>query len=70
MLIRIGFDLTFDVPAPTAMVLMLRVHPAVDVALTTSFGPTTLEGFVVVTDEMRGDDGAGRQEHSRRLADR
>jgi len=28
MLIRIGFDLTFDVPAPTAMVLMLRVHPS------------------------------------------
>jgi transglutaminase-like putative cysteine protease len=27
---------------------------AVDVALTTSFGPTTLEKFVVVTDEVKG----------------
>ncbi len=28
---------------------------AVDVALTTSFGPTTLEKFVVVTEEMKGE---------------
>src|SRR5262245_31752311 len=27
MLIRIGYDLTFDVAAPTPMVLMLYVHP-------------------------------------------
>src|ERR1051326_2592794 len=28
MLIRIGYDLIFDVPAPTVMLLMLRVHPS------------------------------------------
>jgi transglutaminase-like putative cysteine protease len=28
MVIRIGFELLFDVPAPTAMILMLRVHPS------------------------------------------
>lgn len=27
MLIRIGYDLMFDLPAPTAIVLLLRVHP-------------------------------------------
>ena len=28
MLIQIGFDLMFDVPAPTVMLLMLRLHPS------------------------------------------
>jgi len=36
-------------------VLMARGRDAVDVALTTSFGPTTLERFLVVTDEVHGD---------------
>jgi transglutaminase-like putative cysteine protease len=35
-------------------VLMARGRDAVDVALTTSFGPTTLECFVVVTEEVAG----------------
>ncbi len=38
-------------------VLMARGRDAVDVALTTSFGPTMLERFLVVTDEVR--DAAG-----------
>ncbi len=33
-------------------ILMARGRDATDVALTTSFGPTTLEKFVVVTDEI------------------
>ncbi len=33
MLIRIGFDLMFDVPAPTVMLLMLRVHPSREASL-------------------------------------
>src|SRR5690348_1320463 len=28
MLIRIGFDVVFDVPAPTPMLLMLNLHPS------------------------------------------
>jgi len=40
-------------------VLMARGRDAVDVALTTSFGPTTLERFLVVTDEVPGDDAVG-----------
>src|ERR1700734_2364998 len=28
MLIRIGFDLTFEIPAPVPMVLMLYTHPS------------------------------------------
>jgi transglutaminase-like putative cysteine protease len=35
-------------------VLMARGRDAVDVALTTSFGPSELRRFVVVTDEVRG----------------
>ncbi len=33
MLIRIGYDLTFEVPAPTAMLLMLYVHPSQAISL-------------------------------------
>ena len=33
MLIQIGFDLIFDVPAPTVMLLMLRLHPSRDASL-------------------------------------
>jgi transglutaminase-like putative cysteine protease len=28
MLIRAGYELVFEVPAPTAMILMLRIHPS------------------------------------------
>src|SRR5438874_4929095 len=28
MLIRIGYDVVFDLPAPTPMLLMLSVHPS------------------------------------------
>ncbi len=42
-------------------VLMARGRDAVDVALTTSFGPTTLERFLVVTDEVHSDDGAAHR---------
>ena len=34
-------------------VLMARGRDAVDVALTTSFGPTRLTKFVIVTDEIK-----------------
>jgi len=27
MLIKIGFEIVFDLPAPTAMMLMLHTHP-------------------------------------------
>ena len=33
MLIRVGFDVAFDLPAPTAMVLMLRLHPSRDASV-------------------------------------
>jgi transglutaminase-like putative cysteine protease len=33
MLIRIGYDLTFEVPSPTAMLLMLYVHPSQAISL-------------------------------------
>jgi hypothetical protein len=39
---------------------MARGRDAVDVALTTSFGPTTLEKFVVYTNEVRDPYQAGR----------
>jgi len=28
MIIKIGFDIQFDLPAPTPMILMLYVHPS------------------------------------------
>ena len=34
-------------------IVMARGRDAVDVALTTSFGPTTLARFVVTTEEVR-----------------
>src|SRR5438270_6802106 len=40
-------------------VVMARGRDAVDVALTTSFGPTTLEKFIVYTDEVRDPSQAG-----------
>ena len=40
-------------------VLMARGRDAVDTALTTSFGPTTLVQFTVVTDEVRPEEPAG-----------
>ncbi|WP_165246413.1 transglutaminase-like domain-containing protein [Paludisphaera soli] len=33
MFIRIGYDLEFDVPAPIAMMMLLRVHPSVEPSL-------------------------------------
>lgn len=33
MFIRIGYDIEFDVPSPTAMMMLLRVHPSVEPAL-------------------------------------
>ena len=30
MFIRIGYDIQFEVPAPTAMMMLLRVHPSVE----------------------------------------
>ena len=46
---------TFDARNNTpriGRVVMARGRDAVDVAMTTSFGPTTLEKFIVVTEEM------------------
>ena len=40
MLIRIGYDIIFDVPAPTPMVLMLYVHPSMAPRL---IGPERLQ---------------------------
>jgi transglutaminase-like putative cysteine protease len=45
------FDARHNVPR-IGRVLMARGRDAVDVALTTSFGPTTLEKFTVWTDEV------------------
>ena len=33
MFIRIGYDIEFDVPSPTAMMMLLRVHPSVEPSL-------------------------------------
>lgn len=33
MFIRIGYDIEFDVPSPTPMMMLLRVHPSVEPAL-------------------------------------
>ncbi|WP_165075835.1 transglutaminase-like domain-containing protein [Paludisphaera rhizosphaerae] len=30
MFIRIGYDIQFEIPAPTAMMMLLRVHPSVE----------------------------------------
>ena len=59
MLIRVGYDILFEHPAPTPMIAMLYLHPyhtprigrvlmayghdAADVALLTSFGPSRLD---------------------------
>ena len=45
------FDARHNVPR-IGRVVMARGRDAVDVALTTTFGPTTLEKFVVWTDEV------------------
>lgn len=47
------FDARHNTPR-VGRVVMARGRDAVDVALTTSFGPTTLEKFVVYTDEVAG----------------
>jgi transglutaminase-like putative cysteine protease len=47
------FDARHNVPR-IGRVLVARGRDAVDVALTTSFGPNTLEKFTVWTDEVRG----------------
>jgi transglutaminase-like putative cysteine protease len=46
------FDARHNEPR-VGRVVMARGRDAVDVALTTSFGPTTLERFLVFTDEVR-----------------
>jgi transglutaminase-like putative cysteine protease len=46
------FDARHNIPR-IGRVLMARGRDAVDCALTTSFGPTTLEKFVVWTDEVK-----------------
>lgn len=45
------FDARHNIPR-VGRVVMARGRDAVDVALTTSFGPTTLEKFVVYTEEV------------------
>jgi transglutaminase-like putative cysteine protease len=69
------FDARHNTPR-VGRVLMARGRDAVDVALTTSFGPTTLEKFVVYTDEVREPSPAagvgafaGRQSRDVRLAE-
>jgi transglutaminase-like putative cysteine protease len=68
MLIRVGYDMAFDFPAPTAMVwyvfdprhnvprigrvLMARGRDAADTALTTTFGVNHLASFTIWTDEV------------------
>jgi len=47
------FDARHNIPR-IGRIVMARGRDAVDVALTTSFGPTTLEKFVVWTDEVDG----------------
>jgi transglutaminase-like putative cysteine protease len=45
------FDARHNIPR-IGRVVMARGRDAVDVAMTTSFGPTFLEKFVVVSDEV------------------
>src|SRR5438309_7899380 len=40
MYIRIGYDIAFDVPSPTPVIMLLRVHPSVEPALSKSDVPT------------------------------
>ncbi|HTZ80111.1 MAG TPA: transglutaminase family protein [Stellaceae bacterium] len=47
------FDARHNVPR-IGRILIARGRDAADVALTTSFGPTTLAGFKVVSDEVAG----------------
>ena len=51
------FDARHNTPR-IGRVVMARGRDAVDVAITTSFGPTTLETFTVYTDEQRQPSGA------------
>src|SRR5450432_1830014 len=44
---------------PIGRILMARGRDAADVALTTTFGPNTLQGFKVWTDEVTAPSGAG-----------
>jgi transglutaminase-like putative cysteine protease len=53
------FDARHNTPR-IGRVVMARGRDAVDVALTTSFGPTTLEKFIVYTNEVREPSQAGR----------
>jgi transglutaminase-like putative cysteine protease len=53
------FDARHNMPR-IGRVVMARGRDAVDVALTTSFGPTTLEKFVVYTDAVLETDAAGQ----------
>jgi transglutaminase-like putative cysteine protease len=53
------FDARHNTPR-IGRVVMARGRDAVDVALTTSFGPTTLEKFIVYTNEVREHYQAGR----------
>jgi transglutaminase-like putative cysteine protease len=52
------FDARHNVPR-IGRVLMARGRDAVDVALTTSFGPAVLERFTVMTDEVAEEQPAG-----------
>jgi hypothetical protein len=54
VLIRLGYEIIFEVSGPVPMLFMARGRDAVDVALTTSFGPTQLKQFTVWTDEVDG----------------
>ena len=53
------FDARHNTPR-IGRVVMARGRDAVDVALTTSFGPTTLEKFVVYTDAVLETDAGGQ----------
>ena len=53
------FDARHNTPR-IGRILMARGRDATDVAITTSFGPNTLAGFKVHTDEVREETAAAR----------
>ena len=53
MYIRIGYDIVFDVPSPTPMLMLLRVHPSVEPSLQNPEA-VTIEPAVGASDYIDG----------------
>ena len=56
MKFRVGYELQYDFPKPTPVILLLNIHftRVSDLAVLDHIGPSTLQSLRVWTDEIAG----------------